>query len=81
MDQARKTMFSLVRKAKKLSSPLDIQFHLFDSMISPILLYGAEVLGYDYAAIIDHFYLKFCKSLLDVKQTKSSVMVNGVSQN
>ena len=28
-------------------------------------------------AIINQFYLKFCKSLLDVKQTTQSVMVYG----
>ena len=43
VDQARKAMFSLIRKARKLFLPLDIQLHLFDSMITPILLYGAEV--------------------------------------
>ena len=37
-DQARKAMFSLLRKARKLLLPTDIQLHLFDSMIIPILL-------------------------------------------
>lgn len=77
VDQARKAMFSLVRKARKLFLPLDIQLHLFDSMITPILLYGSEVWGCENVDIIDQFYLKFCKSLLDVKQTTSSVMVYG----
>ena len=77
VDQARKAMFSLIRKARKLFLPIDIQLHLFDSMIMPILLYGTEVWGCENVDIIDKFYLKFCKSLLDVKQTTPSVMVYG----
>ena len=43
-------------------------------MITPILLYGTEVWGCENADIIDQFYLKFCKSLL---QTTPSVMIYG----
>ena len=46
-------------------------------MITPILLYGTEVWGCENVDIIDKFYLKFCKSMLDVKQTTPSVMVYG----
>ena len=77
VDQARKAMFSLIMKARKLFLPLDIQLHLFDSMITPILLYGAEVWGCENVDIIDKFYLKYCKSLLDVKQATPSVMIHG----
>ena len=77
VDQARKAMFSLVRKARKLILPFDIQLHMFDSMITPILLYDTEVWGCENVDIIDQFYLKFCKSLLDVKQTTPSVMIYG----
>ena len=60
VHQARKAMFSLVRKARKLFLPIDIQLHLFDSMIIPILLYGAEVWGCETVDIIDQFYLNSC---------------------
>ena len=46
-------------------------------MIAPILLYGTEVWFCENENIIDQFYLKFCKSLLDVKQTIPSVMIYG----
>ena len=55
VDQARKALFSLIRKARKLFLPLDIQLHLFDSMITPILLYGTEVWGCENVDIIDKF--------------------------
>ena len=58
-------MFSLVKKAlkKKLFLPPDLQLHLFDSMITPILLYGSEVWGCENVDLIDHFYFKYCRSL------------------
>ena len=77
VDQAKKAMFSLVRKARKLFLPFDIQLHLFDSMITQILLYGTEVWGCENVDLIDQFYLKVCQSLLDVKQTTPSVMIYG----
>ena len=77
VDQARKAMFSSVRKARKLFLPFYIQLYLFDSMITQILLYGTEIWGCENIDIIDQFYLKFCKSLLDVKQTPPSVMIYG----
>ena len=46
-------------------------------MNTPILLYGTEVWGCENEDIIYQFYLKFCKSLLDVKQTTLSVMIYG----
>ena len=61
IDQARKAMFSLMRK---LFLPTDIQLHLFESMIVPILLYGSEVWGCENVDIINQFQLKFCKMLL-----------------
>jgi hypothetical protein len=40
-------MFYVLRKARKLSLPIDILLQLFDVMVAPILLYGAEVWGYE----------------------------------
>ena len=38
LEQGRKAMFSMLRKS--LGLPIDIQLQMFDTMISPILLYG-----------------------------------------
>jgi hypothetical protein len=38
-------MFYVLRKARKLSLPIFIVLQLFDAMVAPILLYGAEVWG------------------------------------
>ena len=44
-EQANKALFSLLKKIRALSLPLDIQIELFDKTIKPILLYGTEVWG------------------------------------
>ena len=59
VEQARRAMFSVMKKARKLSLPVDMQLHLFDTMISPILMYGSEVWGIENIDIIDRFKLKF----------------------
>ena len=38
LEQGRKAMFSMLRKCRSLCLPIDIQFQMFDTMISPILL-------------------------------------------
>jgi hypothetical protein len=38
VQQARKAMFYVLRKARKLSLPIDILLQLFDVMVAPILL-------------------------------------------
>ena len=70
-------MFSVVRKSRKLNLPVDIQLHLFDTMIAPILLYGAEVWGFEKANIIETFHLQYCKLILKVKKCTSNNMVYG----
>ena len=63
-DQARKAMFLLISKTRKLNLPIDIQIHLFDSTIKPILLYGCEIWGTCNTKIAETFYLKFLKNTL-----------------
>lgn len=61
VQQARKAMFIVLRKARKSNLPIDMQLELFDTMVVPILLYGAEVWGFEYWNIIENFHMQFCK--------------------
>jgi hypothetical protein len=47
----------VLRKARKLSLPIDILLQLFDVMVAPILLYGAEVWGYEKNDISETLHL------------------------
>ena len=53
VEQARKAMFSVLRKSRKLQ--------LFDSMIVPILLYDSEVTGFENSDILERLCTQFYK--------------------
>ena len=67
-------MHKLVRKE---ALPVDIQLLLFDSMIELILIYSSEVWGYDNLKFIEQIHLKYCKRVLQVRNTTPICMVLG----
>ena len=66
-DKARKTMFSILRKSRKLQLPIDIQLQMFDTLVLPILLYGSEVTGFENHNMLERLCLQFYKIILKVK--------------
>ena len=46
ISQAKRALFALLGKSRKPQLPLDLQCHLFDACIVPILLYICEVWGF-----------------------------------
>ena len=77
--QARKAMFSVLKKSRNLCLDLDLQIHLFDSMICPILLYmyGSEVWGIENTSIISSFHLQYIRLVLNMRKSTSNVMLYG----
>jgi hypothetical protein len=76
-DVASRAMFSIISKSRKLQLDIDTQVHLFNTMVIPIMMYGAEVCGYTNSKLIDKLQLRFCKMLLNVKRSTPNVMVLG----
>ena len=76
-DQARKAMFSVLRKSRKLHLPVDLQLQLFDSMVMPILLYGSEVTGFENTDILERLCTQFYKIILNVKKSTPNIMLYG----
>ena len=76
-EQARKAMFSVLRKSRKLQLPVDLQIQLFDSMVVPILLFGSEVTGFENSDILERLCTQFYKIILKVKKTTPNVMLFG----
>ena len=76
-EQARKAMFSLINKTRKLNLPINLQIELFESTIQPILLYGCEIWGTKNSNIVESFHLKFLKNMLKLKKSTPSLMVYG----
>ena len=64
LQQARKAMFYVLCKSRKLCLPIDILLQLFDVMISPILMYGSEIWGYENIDIIERVHLRYLKHIL-----------------
>ena len=77
VDQARKAMYSVLRRACSLQLPLEVQLHLFQATVVPILTYGCEAWGHEVYDTGERLLLKFCKSLLHVKSSTPSCMVYG----
>ena len=47
LDQAQKSLYGLFRNIQNISILIDLQLKLFDSLVTPILLYSAEVWGFE----------------------------------
>ena len=76
-EQANKALFSLLRKARNLDLPYDIQLDLFNKMIKPILLYGSEIWGTGNCDILERVQLKFLKYTFKLKKSTPSHMIYG----
>ena len=51
-EKKLKAMFSLLCKARSVQLPIDLQLHLFDKVVTPIILYGCEVWGFESCKIL-----------------------------
>ena len=68
---------AVITKARQLNLPIDLQLHLFDTLVLPIILYGCEVWGYENIRVLDKIHLKFSKILLGVNKSTSTNIVLG----
>ena len=75
--QGNRAIFGLIKKARKGSLPIDIQFDLFDKTVLPIILYGCEIWGYRNLKTLEKLHLKFCKLVLKLKRSTPNIMVYG----
>ena len=67
VDQACKSVFVVISKARRLHLPTDIQIQLFDSVVVPILLYGSEVSGFESCNVLKRLCIQFYKLILKAK--------------
>ena len=77
VEQARKAMFSVLRKSRKLQLAIDLQLQLFYSLIVPILLYGSEVTGFENSDILERLCTQFYKIILNVKKSTPNCILYG----
>ena len=75
--QARKAMYSIMKKSRKLNLPIDIQIEMFDTMVLPILMYGCEIWGFANNSMLETFCLKLYKSILGLKKCTPNCILYG----
>jgi len=75
--QAKRAMYSLIIKSRKLRLPLDIQVELFDRIVVPVLIYGSEVWGFENIAQIEALHAQYCKQLLRLRKSTMNSMALG----
>ena len=77
LDQANKAFYALFRKIRNLAIPIDLQLKLFDSLITPILVYYCEVWGFKNKQGIEQMHLQYCKRILNLRSSTPNFMVYG----
>ena len=66
-DKAKKALFKIEILPRRVDLQVKTRLHLFDSLISPILLYGCELWGYENMEQIEIFLSNFFET--DAKNT------------
>ena len=64
-----KTMHRLLQLLHEVYMPMNIVSNLFDSLVASVPSYGCEVWGFINAECIERIHRKFCKYIINVKQT------------
>ena len=74
-EQAQKALYSVYYKIRNINIPLDLQLKLFDTLVTPILLHGCEVTGFEKNDNIEKVHLQFLKRVLKVRSTTPNYLV------
>ena len=77
LEQGRKAMYSMLKKCRSLGLPIDLQLKMFDTMVTPILLYGCEIWGFENNNAIESLFLQFYKIILGVKKSTPNCILYG----
>ena len=77
ITKATKGLHSLRASFREKHIPLDCQLEICQKTIEPILLYGAEVWGFENLAPLETFQLKYLKHMLGVRPSTPTYMTLG----
>ena len=70
---ASTAIIAIIKKARRLNLDVDVQLHLFDTMVLPIALYGSEIWGHVNFEMIERLHLQFCKIYLKSRSVHQHV--------
>ena len=80
IEKARKALYNIKNKLSILGETKpNIIFHLYESMIKPIITYGSELWGHNKYACkqVDNSFLWFARCVLRVKRNTSNLITLG----
>ena len=75
VDHAKKALHLLYKRINNLHIPLDLQLHLFDSTILPILLYGCEIWGFQNTNLIEIVHNQFLRNITRLRKSTPIYMI------
>ena len=75
VDHAKKALHLLYKRINNLNIPLDLQIHLFDHTVLPILLYGCEIWGYQNTKMIDLVHNQFLRNITKLRKSTPEYML------
>ena len=70
--KALKSMHELLQLLREVETPINIALNLFNSLVASVLNYGCEVWVFMNAECIERVHRKFCKYIINVKQTTNN---------
>jgi hypothetical protein len=59
-------MYEAIQKIRQYNSSVECQFHLFDKVVAPVLLYGCEIWRFENLDIIERVHLKVLKYIFNL---------------
>ena len=77
ISKARRAHYLQMKHVRNNCIPLSCHIELFKKTIDPILLYGAEIWGFEKYDILEKFRIKCLKSILHLKTSTPDYMVYG----
>ena len=67
--QAKKALQLLYKRINNLHIPIDLQIHLFDHTILPILLYGCETWGFQNTKLQENVHNQFLRNITKLRKS------------
>ena len=74
-EKAIRALCSLLSMTKSFEIPLNIMINLDNSFVCSILFYACEIWGFSSAISIDKVQRKFCRRMLNVKQSTHNLAI------
>ena len=76
-EKSNRATYNLLRKCRNNHLCIDCTLDMYEKSIMPIMLYGSEIWGFENPDCLELNHLKFCKSILRLKNSTPNFMIYG----